>query len=255
MSLHIPRPIRLTECAHSTLTPSDMEPPTDTVLEDAPPMPALKDECDGGYDDDTASNTTSATPKKGERSASPGSTPSDSILMEGGSSSDPAPELDRSKELTAIRAPSSSGSNDDAVDTLQSVQVTESASRSDCSPDDSVNDNQLELNGCCTTVALVSKPICKNAGVPWALNPNEQDGPPGCAFVEFSDVAGAKSAKKAINGRSFGCGVVEAHYFSEEKYFKREFKDPIPNLHNPCEDPNRAEEDSEEEEGALKEED
>uniref|UniRef100_A0A7S0ZSJ5 RRM domain-containing protein n=1 Tax=Noctiluca scintillans TaxID=2966 RepID=A0A7S0ZSJ5_NOCSC len=59
-------------------------------------------------------------------------------------------------------------------------------------------------------------------------NPAEVPGL-GYAFVEFVSVEGASKAKKGLNGRKFGENSVEAEYFSEEKYYRRDLGDPKPN--------------------------
>lgn len=55
----------------------------------------------------------------------------------------------------------------------------------------------------------------------------------GFAFIEFANIEGASKAKKALNGRRFGANEVEAEYFSEDKYYARDFKDPQPNADEP----------------------
>lgn len=51
----------------------------------------------------------------------------------------------------------------------------------------------------------------------------------GFAFVEFRSVESTTKAKKALSGRKFAGRTVEAHYFSERKYGKKNFKAPAPN--------------------------
>merc|ERR1719409_833966 len=55
----------------------------------------------------------------------------------------------------------------------------------------------------------------------------------GFAFIEFATIEGASKAKKALNGRKFGENLVEAEYFSEEKYFAKQFANPKPNTDAP----------------------
>merc|ERR1712137_1119669 len=55
----------------------------------------------------------------------------------------------------------------------------------------------------------------------------------GYAFIEFATIEGASKAKKALNGRSFGGNLVEAEYFSEDKYFGKDFRNPTPNIDEP----------------------
>merc|ERR1719229_286168 len=59
----------------------------------------------------------------------------------------------------------------------------------------------------------------------------------GYAFVEFAGVEGASKAKKALSGRRFGPNLVEAEYFSEDKYHARDFSRPTPNTDEPKNDP------------------
>lgn len=58
----------------------------------------------------------------------------------------------------------------------------------------------------------------------------------GFAFIEFATIEGASKAKKALNGRRFGENNVEAEYFSEDKYYAKEFKNPGPNTDEPKKD-------------------
>jgi len=55
----------------------------------------------------------------------------------------------------------------------------------------------------------------------------------GYAFIEFATIEGASRAKKALNGRRFGANEVEAEYFSEDKYYARDFANPTPNQDEP----------------------
>lgn len=59
----------------------------------------------------------------------------------------------------------------------------------------------------------------------------------GYAFVEFATVEGASKAKKALNGRRFGPNLVEAEYFSEDKFYAKDFSRPTPNTDEPKRDP------------------
>lgn len=58
----------------------------------------------------------------------------------------------------------------------------------------------------------------------------------GYAFVEFATIEGASKAKKALGGRRFGDNLVEAEYFSEDKYHARDFAKPTPNIDEPKKD-------------------
>mmetsp|Transcript_53539 Transcript_53539/g.116853 ORF Transcript_53539/g.116853 Transcript_53539/m.116853 type:complete len:567 (-) Transcript_53539:133-1833(-) len=55
----------------------------------------------------------------------------------------------------------------------------------------------------------------------------------GYAFLEFATIEGCSKAKKAMNGRKFGPNLVEAEYFSEEKYHAKDFARPLPNTDEP----------------------
>lgn len=55
----------------------------------------------------------------------------------------------------------------------------------------------------------------------------------GYAFVEFATIEGASKAKKALGGRRFGANMVEAEYFSEDKYYGKDFHRPVPNIDEP----------------------
>merc|ERR1719162_1625171 len=55
----------------------------------------------------------------------------------------------------------------------------------------------------------------------------------GFAFIEFATIEGSSKAKKALHGRRFGTNEVEAEYFSEDKYYAREFGNPQPNQDEP----------------------
>eukprot|EP01066_Platyproteum_vivax_P014410 Platyproteum_vivax@DN6449_c0_g1_i4.p1 len=82
------------------------------------------------------------------------------------------------------------------------------------------------------------------------IKPATKDGPPGYAFVEFSRVEGAKTAKKMLNGRKFGAGIVEVHYFNERLYQLRDFSHPSPNF-VPFEGPMMLEDVKDEESGYV----
>lgn len=58
----------------------------------------------------------------------------------------------------------------------------------------------------------------------------------GYAFIEFATIEGASKAKKALSGRRFGDNLVEAEYFSEDKYHARDFAKPTPNIDEPKKD-------------------
>ncbi|CAJ1455638.1 unnamed protein product, partial [Effrenium voratum] len=55
----------------------------------------------------------------------------------------------------------------------------------------------------------------------------------GYAFIEFANMEGSSKAKKALNGRRFGANVVEAEFFSEDKYYAKDFLRPTPNIDEP----------------------
>lgn len=55
----------------------------------------------------------------------------------------------------------------------------------------------------------------------------------GYAFIEFANIEGSSKAKKALHGRRFGTNEVEAEYFSEDKYYARNFNNPQPNQDEP----------------------
>merc|ERR1719401_2013559 len=59
----------------------------------------------------------------------------------------------------------------------------------------------------------------------------------GYAFVEFATIEGSSKAKKALGGRRFGANLVEAEYFSEDKYHARDFSRPTPNTDEPKREP------------------
>jgi len=59
----------------------------------------------------------------------------------------------------------------------------------------------------------------------------------GYAFIEFATVEGASKAKKGLNGRRFGANLVEAEYFSEDKYHAKDFARPTPNTDEPKREP------------------
>jgi len=58
----------------------------------------------------------------------------------------------------------------------------------------------------------------------------------GYAFIEFATIEGASKAKKALNGRKFGNNLVEAEYFDEEKYARKDFAEPQPNTKVPVQE-------------------
>mmetsp|Transcript_58255 Transcript_58255/g.157086 ORF Transcript_58255/g.157086 Transcript_58255/m.157086 type:complete len:588 (-) Transcript_58255:294-2057(-) len=58
----------------------------------------------------------------------------------------------------------------------------------------------------------------------------------GFAFIEFATIEGASKAKKALNGRRFGPNLVEAEYFSEDKFRLKDFTRPTPNTDLPTHD-------------------
>uniref|UniRef100_A0A7S3WLH2 RRM domain-containing protein n=1 Tax=Strombidinopsis acuminata TaxID=141414 RepID=A0A7S3WLH2_9SPIT len=81
-------------------------------------------------------------------------------------------------------------------------------------------------------VPLVHLPGQSGGGA--VFGPGDMDMPGlGYAFVEFANVEGASKAKKAMNGRRFGPNLVEAEYFSEDKYFAKDFARPLPNTDEP----------------------
>jgi RNA recognition motif-containing protein len=55
----------------------------------------------------------------------------------------------------------------------------------------------------------------------------------GFAFVEFATIEGSSKAKKGLNGRRFGAQLVEAEYFSEQKYRSKDLAKPLPNTDEP----------------------
>lgn len=59
----------------------------------------------------------------------------------------------------------------------------------------------------------------------------------GYAFIEFATIEGSSKAKKALGGRRFGANLVEAEYFSEDKYHARDFSRPTPNTDEPKREP------------------
>lgn len=59
----------------------------------------------------------------------------------------------------------------------------------------------------------------------------------GYAFIEFATIEGASKAKKALNGRRFGPNLVEAEYFSEDKFRLKDFNRPTPNTDEPKHEP------------------
>eukprot|EP00933_Yihiella_yeosuensis_P056352 TRINITY_DN5548_c0_g1_i1.p1 TRINITY_DN5548_c0_g1~~TRINITY_DN5548_c0_g1_i1.p1 ORF type:complete len:578 (-),score=176.65 TRINITY_DN5548_c0_g1_i1:294-2027(-) len=75
-------------------------------------------------------------------------------------------------------------------------------------------------------------------GAPGASGPMDPNAPGfGYAFIEFGNIEGASKAKKALNGRRFGPNLVEAEYFSEDKYYAKDFYKPTPNTDEPKRDP------------------
>jgi len=63
----------------------------------------------------------------------------------------------------------------------------------------------------------------------------------GYAFLEFATIEGASKAKKAMDGRRFGPNLVEAEYFSEDRYYAKDFAKPTPNTDEPKPDPSKME--------------
>ncbi|CAE7256511.1 U2AF65B [Symbiodinium natans] len=59
----------------------------------------------------------------------------------------------------------------------------------------------------------------------------------GYAFIEFANIEGASKAKKALHGRRFGANNVEAEFFSEDKYYAKDFLRPTPNIDEPKREP------------------
>jgi len=59
----------------------------------------------------------------------------------------------------------------------------------------------------------------------------------GYAFLEFATIEGSSKAKKAMAGRRFGPNLVEAEYFSENKFAAKDFNRPTPNTDEPSKDP------------------
>lgn len=59
----------------------------------------------------------------------------------------------------------------------------------------------------------------------------------GYAFIEFANIEGSSKAKKALNGRRFGANIVEAEFFSEDKYYTKDFLRPTPNIDEPKSEP------------------
>jgi len=57
------------------------------------------------------------------------------------------------------------------------------------------------------------------------------------AFLEFATIEGASKAKKAMSGRRFGPNLVEAEYFSEDKFQAKDFSRPTANTDEPKRDP------------------
>jgi len=55
----------------------------------------------------------------------------------------------------------------------------------------------------------------------------------GYAFIEFATIEGASKAKKALHGRRFGANQVEAEFFSEDKYYAKDFHRPTANIDEP----------------------
>lgn len=55
----------------------------------------------------------------------------------------------------------------------------------------------------------------------------------GYAFIEFANIEGSSKAKKALHGRRFGANEVECEYFSEDKYYARDFNNVKPNEDEP----------------------
>ena len=62
---------------------------------------------------------------------------------------------------------------------------------------------------------------------PMTTVPDESD--IGYAFVKFSRLQGAGSARRRLSGRKFSGRTVEAHYFSEVLFRQKYFKSPQPN--------------------------
>merc|ERR1719277_2915587 len=58
----------------------------------------------------------------------------------------------------------------------------------------------------------------------------------GYAFLEFATIEGASKAKKAMSGRRFGPNLVEAEYYSEDKFQAKDFSRPTPNTDEPKRD-------------------
>jgi len=52
---------------------------------------------------------------------------------------------------------------------------------------------------------------------------------------------GASKAKKAMHDRRFGENLVEAEYFSEDRYHAKDFNKPTPNTDEPKPDPSKME--------------
>jgi hypothetical protein len=55
----------------------------------------------------------------------------------------------------------------------------------------------------------------------------------GYAFIEFATIEGSSRAKKALHGRRFGTNEVECDYFSEDKYYSKDWANPTPNTDEP----------------------
>jgi len=55
----------------------------------------------------------------------------------------------------------------------------------------------------------------------------------GYAFIEFANIEGSSRAKKALHKRRFGSNEVECEYFSEDKYYARDFNNVQPNQDEP----------------------
>lgn len=66
---------------------------------------------------------------------------------------------------------------------------------------------------------------------------NDDDAGVGFAFIEFATIEGSSKAKKALNGRRFGGNLVEAEFYSEDKYQSKDFAKPVPNTDEPKREP------------------
>jgi len=80
----------------------------------------------------------------------------------------------------------------------------------------------------------ISKAPLPTVGAPTGGGFDGSDTPGlGYAFIEFATIEGSSKAKKALNGRRFGPNLVDAEYFSEDKYHARDFARPTPNVDEP----------------------